>query len=446
MAVDKAVMDRAEDYLRRDERHIAKANSRYFSIVADRAFGSYLWDVNGKRYLDFAMGIAVNNVGHCHPEVVEATRNQIGKLIHCSSVTHHTLNVQLAEKLAEISPGNLDCVFFNNSGGEAVDAALKLARFASGRPNIVAFNGSFHGRTLLATALTSSKSHYREGYEPLPSGVFHVEHPYCYRCPVGKNPQSCSMECFDQFDRLFKHFVKPDSVAAIVLEPLLGEGGVVPPAAGYNRGENYLQRLRNLCDQHGILLVFDEVQTGFGRTARWFACQNWDVAPDIMIMAKGIASGFPMAGVIADKQLMDKWTAGRHGSTYGGNPVACAAALTSIAIIERDNLLENARKMGAILAEHLRNFQQRFSFIGDVRGIGLMLGMEMIDGKGQPDGARLNRFVSECADRGLLLLDCGEKDHVVRLTPALNVNESEIAEAVEIMDQSLRAIAESDNH
>ncbi len=440
MVLEKAVVDRAQEFLVRDEKHIAAANSRYFELVAEKAAGSYLWDVNGVRFLDFAMGIAVNNVGHCHPKVVEAARQQIGKLIHCSAVTHHTLNIELAEKLAEITPGRLDCVFFNNSGGEAVDAALKLARFATGRPNIVAFNGSFHGRTLLATALTTSKVHYREGYEPLPSGIFHVDHPYCYRCPVKQKADTCEMECFDLFERLFKHVVKPHSVAAIVLEPLLGEGGVVPPAAEYTRGTSYLKRLRQLCDEHGIMLVFDEVQTGFGRTAKWFACNHWDVEPDIMIMAKGIASGFPMAGVIARKEIMDRWTAGRHGSTYGGNPVACAAALASIGVIEQDHLLLNAEKMGLRIMSKLKQLRSRYSFIGDVRGLGLMIGVEMVDSDGKPDGKRLGRFVDECMRRGLLLLDCGDHDHVVRLTPALNVSESEVDTALAIMEQSLEAV------
>lgn len=441
MVLEKTLTDRALDFLARDERHIARANARYFDVVAESAAGSYLWDVNGKRYLDFAMGIAVNNVGHCHPQVVESTRAQIGKLIHCSAVTHHTLNIALAEKLAQITPGRLDCTFFNNSGGEAVDAALKLARFVTGRPNIVAFKGSFHGRTLLATALTTSKSYYREGYEPLPSGIFHVDHPYCYRCPVGRTPNQCDLECFDLFEQLFGHMAKPSSVAAVVLEPVLGEGGVVTPASGYTKGPSYMRRLRDLCDKHGILLVFDEVQTGFGRTGEWFACQHWGVEPDIMIMAKGIASGFPMAGVIARKELMDKWSSGRHGSTYGGNPVACAAALASINVIEQQNLLANSRKMGGILMERLSPLPKRYPFIGDVRGLGLMIGMEMIDDSGAPDGKRLSKFVTECKNRGLLLLDCGDHDHVVRLTPALNVSENEVAEALTIMEESLQAIA-----
>ncbi len=441
MPSENTVADRAREFLVRDELHIAKANSRYFDIVADHAAGSYLWDVNGRRYLDFAMGIAVNNVGHCHPRVVAAAREQTGRLIHCSAVTHHTLNIELAEKLARITPGQLSSVFFNNSGGEAVDAALKLARFITGRPNIVAFKGSFHGRTLLATALTTSKSHYREGYEPLPSGIFHVDHPYCYRCPVNQTPGSCGLECFDLFDRLFGQLVKPHSVAAIVLEPILGEGGVVPPATGYSGSGSYMQRLRELCDRHGILLVFDEVQTGFGRSGNWFACEHWGVEPDIMVMAKGIASGFPMAGVIARKELMDQWSPGRHGSTYGGNPVACAAALASISVIEEEDLLRNAREAGSVLVNELANFKQRYSFIGDIRGLGLMIGMEMVDAAGAPDGERLGRFLDQCRDRGLLLLDCGGKDHVARLTPALNVSQGEVREALGIIEQALAAVA-----
>lgn len=430
-----------KEWLEKDAEYLAPAYARCFEVVAERAEGTYIYDIEGTRYIDFTMGIGVNNVGHCHPEVVKATSEQIAQLIHCSSVTRHTRNITLAEKIAEIAPGRLNCVFLNNSGGEAVDAAIKMARFVTGRPNIISFTGAFHGRTLLATALTSAKSHYREGFDPLPAGIYQVPYPYCLRCPVNRIPGKCELECFDSVEKLFDHQVKPHTVAAIILEPVLGEGGYVVPATGYTKQNGYMQRLRKLCDDHGILLIFDEVQSGFGRTGKWFACQNWNVEPDVIIMAKGVASGFPMAGIISTKELMSKWTVGRHGSTYGGNPVACAAALASINVIEKENLLTNATRMGELLTSRLNDLARRFTFIGEVRGLGLMIGVEVVDAKGAPDGERLSRLVDECFARKLLLLDCGKKDHIIRFIPPLNVRESEIEEALVIFEQALEAVA-----
>ncbi len=440
MVTAKVSRDLNAALLEKDARYLAPTPARCFDIVAEKAAGSYIWDVNGRRYLDFTMGIGVNNIGHCHPKVVEATQAQIEKLIHCSAVTHHRLNIELAEKLAELTPGRLDSVFFNNSGGEAVDAAIKMARFVTGRPNVISFTGAFHGRTLLATALTTAKSHYREGYEPLPSGIYPVAYPYCYRCPVRQTPGSCELECFDLVFKLFDHQVKPNTVAAIIMEPVLGEGGYVVPATGYTKQNGYLERLRRLCDEHGILLVFDEVQSGFGRTAKWFACQHWNVEPDVMIMAKGIASGFPMAAIISRKELMDKWTVGRHGSTYGGNPVACAAALASIEVIEQENLLAHAERAGSLIVEKLEALAARYPAIGEVRGLGLMIGVEIVDKNGQPDGVTAQKLIDDFCQRGLLLLDCGKKDHVFRLIPPLNVSDREIDEAFAIIEAGFAAV------
>lgn len=434
--------DRNVELMEKSQRFVCPSNARAFDIVAEKAKGTYLWDVNGDRYLDFTTGIAVNNIGHCHPKVVEATQRQIESLIHCSAVTSHQGIISLSEKIADIAPGDLDCVFLNNSGGEAIDAAIKFARFVTKRPNIIHFTGSFHGRTLLATALTTSKTHYREGYEPLPSGIFSVPYPYCYRCPVNQVPTKCNLECFDPLQKAFKHWVTPESVAAIIMEPILGEGGYAVPASGYTKPDGYMQRLREICDKHGILLILDEVQTGFGRTGKWFAANHWNLVPDVMVLAKGIASGFPMAAVVSRRELMAKWTAGRHGSTYGGNPVACAAALASIKVIEEERLIENASRMGKLMMERLIEMKKRFSFVGDVRGLGLMIGVELVDSKGLPDGKRLNRLVNECFARHLLLLDCGPYDQVIRFLPPLNVSESEVNEALSIFEQSLAAIAD----
>ncbi len=433
----KVKEDKNATLLERGAKHVSATAARAFDIVASHGKGSYLWDVNGDRYLDFSSGIAVNNIGHCHPKVVAAATEQMNKLIHCSMVTSHEPLIKLAEKIAQIAPGEMDSVFLNNSGGEAIDAAIKMARFVTGRTNVISFSGSFHGRTLLATALTSSKSHYRDGYEPLPSGINHIAYPYCYRCPVGQKAGSCKLECFDLFENTFKHFVKPESVAAILIEPQLGEGGYVVPATGYAEENGYMTRLRELCDKHGILMVADEVQTGFGRTGNWFAVNNWNVVPDIMVVAKGIASGFPMAGVVAKNDLMKKWLPGKHGSTYGGNPVACAAALASIAVIEEENLLENASKMGAYLRDRIREMAKKHKFVGDVRGLGLMIGIELIDDAGQPDSKRVDSLVNECAKRKLLLLECGSYNHVIRFLPPLNVSKAEVEESLVIFEEAL---------
>lgn len=442
MAVDKVKQqDKTKELLARDERYLAPTAARCFEIVAERAAGSYIWDVDGNQYLDFTMGIGVNNIGHCHPAVVQAAQAQMEKLIHCSCVTHHKLSIELAEKLTQITPGQLDSVFFNNSGGEAVDAAIKMARYVSDRPNVVAFTGAFHGRTLLATALTTAKSHYREGYEPLPSGIYSVPYPYCYRCPVNQIPGKCDLECFGLLNKLFEHQVKPHTVASIIMEPVLGEGGYVVPATGYAKHDGYMRKLRKLCDEQGILLVFDEVQSGFGRTGKWFGCDNWNVEPDVMIMAKGIASGFPMAAIISRKELMDRWTVGRHGSTYGGNPVACAAALASISVIEKEGLLDRACQAGTTIMSRLTELAKAQASIGEVRGLGLMIGVEIVNDKGQPDGARAAKLINEFFKQGLLLLDCGQKDHIFRLIPPLNVSDAEVNEALSIIEDGFAKVA-----
>lgn len=432
--------DRNVEMLERYKAHVAPTNARAFDIVAHRGHGSYLWDVDGERYLDFTSGIAVNNVGHCHPAVVSAVKKQIEQLLHTSMVTCHMPLIELAEKLVQIAPPGLNSVFLNNSGGEAIDAAIKFARFITGRPNIISFTGAFHGRTLLATALTTAKSKYREGYDPLPTGIYQAAYPYCHRCPVGQQPGSCKLECADVLQKIFEHQAKPHTVAAIIMEPVLGEGGYVVPATGYPVENGYMQRLRQLCDEYGIMLILDEVQSGFGRTGEWFAANHFNISPDVMVMAKGIASGFPMAGFMARKELLDKWSAGRHGSTYGGNPVACAAALASIKLIEQENLLENARKMGERIMSRLHLLKKRYASISEIRGLGLMIGIEFVDAAGNPDGKRLEALVQECFNRKLLLLDCGSQDHVIRFLPPLNCSQHEVDDALDIFEQALAAV------
>jgi 4-aminobutyrate aminotransferase len=267
-------------------------------------------------------------------------------------------------------------------------------------------------------------------------------YPYCYRCPVNQKPGECELECFGLMDKLVAHQVKPSTVAAIIKEPILGEGGYVVPATGYKKQSSYMSKLREFCDKHGILLIFDEVQSGFGRTGQWFACENWGVEPDILIMAKGIASGFPMAAIISRKELMDKWTVGRHGSTYGGNPVACAAALANIKVIESQQLLAHCRQMGEQMRARLLSLAEKFLFIGEIRGIGLMNGIEIVDANKQPDGDLAARIIEECFKRKLLLLDCGAKDHVLRLLPPLNVSADELNKALTILEEAFVSVSQ----
>lgn len=440
MVSDTIAADKNVELMQRYADHVAPTNARAFDIVAVRGEGSYLWDANGDRYIDFTSGIAVNNVGHCHPAVVKAVREQVEQLMHVSMVTTHMPIIELAEKLAEIAPPGIDSVFLNNSGGEAVDAAIKFARFTTGRPNIISFTGAFHGRTLLATALTTAKSKYREGYDPFPAGIYQVPYPYCYRCPVNKEPDSCQMECFDPLEKLLQHQVKPSTVAAVIMEPVLGEGGYVIPASGYKGSPSYMQRLRQWCTEHGIMLIFDEVQTGFGRTGKWFAANHWGVVADVIIVAKGIAAGMPMAGIMAKKELLDRWTPGRHGSTYGGNPLACASALASIKVIENEKLLENAQVMGKRITDKILSLQKKYPCIGEVRGFGLMIGIEFVEADRKPDGIRLQKLVDECFKRKLLLLDCGGFDHVIRFLPPLNCTAEQVDQSLVIFEEALVAV------
>ena len=422
--------------LAREATVIAPTLARYTSIIAERGAGTYLYDRNGRRYLDFASGIATNNLGHCHPNVVRAAVEQTEKIIHsCGAVVHFEVNVQLAEKLVEITPLTVDMCFFANSGAEAVEGALKLARYVSRRPTIIAYTGGFHGRTYGAISVTSSRGHYRAGYQPLMPGVYMAPYPYCFRCPLGHKRESCSLECMSYLRFMLNTVAPAEDVAAILIEPVLGEGGYAPPPV------EYLQELRQLCDQHGILLIFDEVQTGFGRTGEMFAAQVYGIDPDIMTVAKGIAAGFPLSALIASSQLMSKWPAGVHGSTFGGNPVSCAAALASIRTIQEEELLENVCARGAQLKNRLNDMKDSIPGIGDVRGVGVMIGIEMVKDDGSPDKEAVIQAREKCLEDGLILLSCGTAENVIRLIPPLNVSANEVDEALDIIERALRTLA-----
>jgi 4-aminobutyrate aminotransferase len=412
-------------------RHISPVWSRITDILVDRGEGAYIIDVNGLRYLDFTCGIGVTNTGHCHPQIVEAARRQTGKIIHAQvNILYHQPLLRLADALREVTPPSLDSYFFSNSGAEAVEAAVKLARHASGRPNIVVFQGSFHGRTGQAMAMTTSKPVYRQHYQPLPAGVFVAPYPYSYR--YGWAPEETSQWCLKELRHLLASQTAPSETAAIIVEPVLGEGGyVVPPPS-------FLPGLREICDEHDILLIADEVQSGFGRTGRFFAIEHTGVTPDIMIMAKGMASGFPLSGIAAPRALMDKWLVGTHGGTYGGNAVACAAAEATIRLLQ-DGLVENAAAMGLTLVEGLRDVQSRYPVLGDVRGLGLMVGAEFTLPDGSPAADLVKTILARCQADQLLLLNCGTYSNVIRWIPPLVVTQEQIEVALDIFERAIKS-------
>lgn len=402
----------------------------YTPIIASRAEGCYVYDRDGTAYLDFTTGIGVTNTGHCHPRVVEAIRKQAGLLLHGQlNIIVHEPILRLVEELQSIIPPKLDGFFFSNSGAEAVEGAIKLARQATKRPNIIVFQGSFHGRTVGTMSLTTSKTIYRAGYQPLMPGVFVSPYPYAYR--YGWDDDETSQWCLEELEYLFTTQTAPHETAAVLIEPVLGEGGyVVPPI-------NFLRGLRELCDKHSILLILDEIQSGFGRTGKWFAFEHFSIEPDILVIAKGLASGLPLSGVISTLSLMEKWEPGSHGGTYGGNAVAAAAAVATIKTIREEGLLENTKVRGQQLIAGLRHLQGEYSIIGDVRGLGLMIGAEFRTLDDKPDKSMAKTIVKACLESGLILITCGPWDNTVRWIPPLTVGESQIIRALEIFAGAL---------
>ncbi len=397
-----------------------------------RAEGVYLYD-DDNRYTDFTSGIGVLNTGYCHPAVVRAIQEQASALIFGQmNIVIPPVAVELAGKLNEVTPPSLDRFFFSNSGAEAVEAAVKLSRSATGRRNIVVFQGSFHGRTHQTMAMTTSKTVYRHNYQPLPGGVFVAPFPSSYA--YGWDDSQTTEFCLRQLDLLLHSQTAPDETAALVIEPVLGEGGYVPAPPAF------LQGLRALCDQEGILLVLDEVQTGFGRTGTFFAFEDAGIEPDILVMAKGLGSGMPISAIASRAELMDRWPAGTHGGTYGGgNAVAAAAASATIDVIRDDKLVENAAVCGAFLLDKLRELQAEYPVIGDVRGRGLMLGLEFTAPDGSPDAATADAVLAESLRRRLLLLNCGSYKNVVRWIPPLIVTEEQLATALSTFSEALAA-------
>jgi 4-aminobutyrate aminotransferase len=413
--------------------HLAPVWTHLTQVQPVRGEGIYLYDDAGIRYTDFTSGIGVTNTGHCHPRVVKAIQEQAAELIFGQmNIVITPAAIALSESLNEITPAAIDAFFLSNSGAEAVEACVKLARHATGRRNIVVFQGGFHGRTAQTMAMTTSKTIYRHNYQPLPSGIFVAPFPNSFFC--GWDDEETTDFCLRQLDLLLKAQTPPEETAAFVIEPVLGEGGYVPAPPAF------LQELRAIADKYGILLALDEIQSGFGRTGKFFCFEHAGIVPDILIMAKGLGSGMPVSAIGAPRALMEKWAVGSHGGTYGGGSApALAAAIATIDVIREEGLVANAAAMGAYLVGALRRLQGTYAIIGDVRGLGLMVGVEFVDRDGTANPAAATAVQRFCLEQNLLLLTCGSYGNVIRWIPPLIVSREQIDEALSIFGDALKS-------
>lgn len=423
---------KARALVKRDSAVISPSYPRDYPFAMDHGKGSWVWDVDGNKFLDFMAGIAVTSTGHSHPEVVKAIQDQAEKFIHISSDFYHDKMVEVAEKLDEIAPMQESAVsFLTNSGTEAVETALKLARYHSGRTNFIGFTGAFHGRTMGAVTMTASKAHYHAGFYPLMNGVVHAPFPNPYRPILDRKKGEDYGETVVRYieEQIFQQIVPADEVAGILVEPIQGEGGYIVPPPGF------FPALRKLCDKYGILLVADEVQSGMGRTGKWWAIENFGVEPDIFTAAKGIASGVPLGACVARRSVMD-WKRGSHGNTYGGNPLACAAALKTIELIQ-NQYLQNAAEVGQYALDALQEIAVRHSSIGEVRGIGMMIGLEFVKDRETKETAEELRdaIVHKAFERGLLLLGCSKS--VIRVAPPLSMSKSEMDDGLKVLEEAI---------
>jgi 4-aminobutyrate aminotransferase len=414
---------------------VPRVIGRYSPVFVDHAEGIYLWDRDGQRYMDFTSGIAVVNAGHCHPRVVEAIRNQAGKIIHAQqNILLHEPMLDAAAELTATLPSSLNQVFWANSGAEAIEGALKLAKIATRRPAVIAMRGAFHGRTHAAMAVTSSRAKVRGHYEPLLASMYYAPYPYYFRSPFGSAPAEADDYYLSELKTLFDTMVMPDDVAAILVETVAGEGGYLVPSA------RWLQEIRSICDEHGIMLILDEIQTGMGRTGAMWGFEHFDVVPDIMTVAKGIASGLPVSSVVANRSTMDKWPPGSHGGTYGANAVGTAAAAETLRVMRDEHLPENAAEIGDMLTQGLRDIQANHPVIGEVRGLGLMLAVEFVDQQGEPNPAAVAKVIAACLEEQVLLINCGTYDQAIRVIPPLVINRQQAREFLDIFERAVAAI------
>jgi 4-aminobutyrate aminotransferase len=430
---------KARELLARDARVVSPSYPRDYPFVMSHGKGAEIWDVDGNRFLDFAAGIAVCSTGHSHPAVVQAIKDAADKFLHISSDYWHEGQVRLAERMNELTPLKEPTMsFFAQSGTEAVEAALKLARYTTGRGRFIGFLGGFHGRTMGSLSFTSSKYTQQKGFFPSMPGVTHVPYPNNYRPLFADADQGRAVLRYIE-EVLFVHNVPASEVAAVLIEPIQGEGGYLVPPDGF------LEGLRALCDRHGILLIFDEVQSGIGRTGKMFAAEHWGVAPDIMTLAKGLGSGLPIGMVLAKRSIMQHWTRGAHGNTFGGNPICCAAALATVDLVARE-YSANAAKMGEHFLRRLHAFADKYPVIGQVRGKGLMIGMELVTDRVSKTPAKklCDALITRAYHNGLILLSCGQS--TVRFMPPLVIEAADVDEAMDIVEHSLNEVMASGDH
>jgi 4-aminobutyrate aminotransferase and related aminotransferases len=420
-----------EDY----QPYLSPALAKATELIVESGEGCYLIDSHGDRYLDFVQGIAVNALGHCHPKIVAAITAQAKQLIHASfNLVSYPATLELARRLAEVTPGRLNSVFFSNGGAEAVDGALKLARAYTRRPAVIAFQGSFHGRTFGALSVTGSNAKYRKYYEPMVGAVYFTAYPSKDLCPAEFSETERTTFCLNELDHLFQYLIGPDQVAAIIMEPVQGEGGyVVPP-------KDFVQGIRKRCEQYGILLIMDEIQSGYGRTGKMFASEHFDVVPDILTVGKAIAGGLPMSAVVSTPEIMADWHPGMHGTTFGGQPVCAAAALAVLDEFKQAHLLDHVTQTGAYLKDRLKGLQKKYSCISDVRGLGLMLAIEFSHPDGTPGGDILEKVRTGCLKNKLLTLSCGVHNNGMRFATPLNVTDEEINQGITIIDRVLNQV------
>lgn len=427
---------RAQAQWQRRERLVAAGTAAYSHIVIDRASNSRVVDVDGKEYVDFAGGIGAMNVGHCHPKVVAAVREQAGKLLHTAfHVACYEPYLDAAERLVEVTPGSFrkKAIFFN-SGSEAIENAVKFARAFTKRRGIVSFENAFHGRTLLCLTLNGKHKPLRQGFGPVPAEIYHSAFPYPYRAPRGVKPQDLTAYCMDELEKLFLREAAPEDIAAFIVEPVQGEGGfIVPPP-------DFLPALREVCDKHGILLIGDEVQSGFGRTGEMFGFDHFKVIPDLMTIGKSVGGGMPVSAVVGRADVLDSAPVGSVGGTYGGNPLACAAIKAVFKIFDEEDLVERARRIGKVVQKRFDGFRDRFPFVGDSRGLGAMRAIELVTDKTKKTpipGARVKELLHACEEKGLMVIKAGAYDNVIRTLMPLTIPDEDLAQGLDILEESL---------
>ncbi len=419
--------------------HVAQGPANITPAVIAKASGAIMTDVDGKEFIDFAGGIGVNNVGHSHPKVVKAIKDQADQFIHtCFHVGMYDSYIELAKRLNELAPGDFaKKTMFANSGAEAVENAIKIARYATKRPAVIAFENGFHGRTLMTMSLTSKIMPYKHGFGPFAPEVYRVPYAYCYRCPLGCKYPDCNIACADYLESYFTTYVDPESVAAIIAEPIQGEGGFITPPP------EYFPRLAEICKKHGILLIMDEVQAGAGRTGKFLATEHWDVEPDIITQAKSLGGGMPLSAITGRQELMDTPHPGGLGGTYSGNPLSCKAALAVLDILFEDKLLERSRELGEILLPRFTALQNEFEIIGDVRGKGPMLALELVKDREtkEPAAEEAKRLTQICYEKGLVLLSCGNSGNIIRTLMPFVITDEQLNKGLSILEESLKELA-----